>query len=72
MMTGPGHWKIAYPVFLVLMVGVGFINYLILKKWEARERKKAEGNSSLDMELWLDSFSHLQARTKENVTSLSF
>jgi magnesium transporter len=51
MMTGPGNWKIAYPVFLVAMVGVGFINYLILKKWEARERKKAAANPSLDTEI---------------------
>jgi magnesium transporter len=50
MMTGPRNWMIAYPIFLVLMVGLGFFNYFILKKLEARERKKAADNPSLDLE----------------------
>ncbi|MDD2714341.1 MAG: magnesium transporter CorA family protein [Candidatus Wallbacteria bacterium] len=35
MMTGPEHWKIAYPAFLLGMGIIGYINYLILKrlKW---------------------------------------
>lgn len=50
MMTGPRNWKTAFPIFLVLMVGVGFVNYLILKRLEARERKNAAKNPSLDLE----------------------
>ncbi|OHD66622.1 MAG: Mg2+/Co2+ transporter [Spirochaetes bacterium RBG_13_51_14] len=37
MMTGPRNWKIAYPLFLILMVVIGFINYLILKKAESKD-----------------------------------
>jgi magnesium transporter len=44
MMTGPKNWPIAYPIFLALMVTVGIVNYLILKRLEARDRAKAEVN----------------------------
>jgi len=44
MMTGPHNWKIAYPVFLLLMVLLGIGNYLLLKRLEARERVRAERN----------------------------
>ncbi len=35
MMTGAENWKIAYPVFMVIMGGFAFFNYLFLKwiKW---------------------------------------
>ncbi|MEN6575578.1 MAG: magnesium/cobalt transporter CorA [Phycisphaerales bacterium] len=42
MMTGPENWKIAYPVFLLLMVMLGTGSYLILRKLEARDRARAE------------------------------
>ncbi len=44
MMTGPNNWKIAYPVFLLLMAVLGIGNYLILKRLEARDRAKVEKN----------------------------
>jgi len=44
MMTGPENWKIAYPVFLLLMVVLGTGSYLILRKLEARDRARAEKN----------------------------
>ena len=31
MMTGPSHWKVAYPAFLLLMVLIGSVNWFILK-----------------------------------------
>jgi len=31
MMTGPDHWRIAYPAFLVALVVIGFGNYYLLK-----------------------------------------
>jgi magnesium transporter len=37
MMTGPGNWRIAYPAFLVGMVGLGFISYRLLKWLEKRK-----------------------------------
>jgi len=40
MMTGPENWKIAYPVFLLLMVVLGTASYLILRKLEARDRAR--------------------------------
>jgi magnesium transporter len=49
MMTGPSHWKIAYPVFLILMGAIGAGNYFILKKLEAKDRAKdARDVSDLD------------------------
>lgn len=36
MMTGPSHWKIAYPAFLVLMVFVGAANWYVLRWVESR------------------------------------
>ncbi len=44
MMTGSENWRIAYPVFLLLMVLLGIGNYLVLKRLEARERVRAERN----------------------------
>jgi len=42
MMTGQGNWKIAYPAFLVLMMMVGIVSYVILKKLESRDQKDLE------------------------------
>jgi magnesium transporter len=36
MMTGPQNWRIAYPVFLLAMVVIGFVNYYLLKWLEKR------------------------------------
>ncbi len=44
MMTGPQNWKIAYPVFLLLMAVLGIGNYLILKRLEAHDRVRAGQN----------------------------
>ncbi|MFN8209082.1 MAG: magnesium transporter CorA family protein [Bacteroidales bacterium] len=41
MMTGPTHWRWAYPLFLVGMVLVGYITYLVLM-WFDRRRNKSE------------------------------
>ncbi len=35
MMTGSSNWKIAYPLFLLAMAGIGIVNYFILR-WMAR------------------------------------
>ena len=37
MMTGPANWKIAYPVFLLAMVVIGFINYGLLRWFERKK-----------------------------------
>jgi len=34
MMTGPQNWRVAYPAFLVMMVAIGFLSYLLLKRFE--------------------------------------
>ncbi len=31
MMTGPENWMVSYPIFLLAMVGLGWVNYKILK-----------------------------------------
>ncbi len=38
MMTGPEHWRVAYPVFLLAMAVIGFANYYLLKRLEKRIR----------------------------------
>jgi len=42
MMTGSSNWRIAYPVFLLLMVLIGVINYFVLKWLEAKDRRVAD------------------------------
>jgi magnesium transporter len=37
MMTGPSNWKITYPLFLVGMVIIAFINYYLIRKVEKRK-----------------------------------
>ncbi len=34
MMTAPGNWKVAYPLFLAAMVGMGVATFFIIKKIE--------------------------------------
>jgi magnesium transporter len=40
MMTGPEHWRIAYPAFLVAMVVIGCANYYLLRWFEKRSRRR--------------------------------
>jgi magnesium transporter len=36
MMTGPGNWKISYPLFLVGMGIIAFLNYFLIKRLEKK------------------------------------
>ncbi len=36
MMTGPGNWKITYPLFLLGMVVIGVVNYYFIRKLDRR------------------------------------
>jgi magnesium transporter len=36
MMTGADHWKLAYPLFLLGMVGIAIINYYLIRRLEKR------------------------------------
>jgi magnesium transporter len=40
MMTGPDNWKISYPLFLLGMVVIAVLNYLLIKRFEKRNRLK--------------------------------
>jgi len=40
MMTGPENWKISYPLFLLIMVVFGVVNYYFLKWLDKRRGKK--------------------------------
>lgn len=42
MITGPENWRFAYPLFLVLMVALGVINYFVLKIMEAKDSRDAD------------------------------
>jgi magnesium transporter len=46
MMTGPENWKISYPLFLLLMVVIGTVNYLYLKNLESTDTDKKTRKSS--------------------------
>jgi magnesium transporter len=39
MMTGPEHWKMSYPVFLLGMIIIGIVNYYLLKRLEKKDRE---------------------------------
>ncbi len=39
MMTGPGNWRLAYPIFLLAMVVMGIVNYFFLIWLEKKDRK---------------------------------
>lgn len=41
MMTGPENWRVAYPLFLLLMAVLGVVNYYFLK-WIERRRNRKE------------------------------
>lgn len=36
MMTGPGNWKITYPLFLIGMVIIGVVNYFFIRRIEKK------------------------------------
>ena len=38
MMTGPGNWRISYPLFFLGLIVIGFITWLILRKVNKRKR----------------------------------
>jgi magnesium transporter len=40
MMTGPSNWKTSYPLFLLGMVVIGFINLYLIKRIEKKESAK--------------------------------
>jgi magnesium transporter len=39
MITGPGNWRLAYPLFLLVMVILAIVNYFFLVWLEKRDRK---------------------------------
>jgi magnesium transporter len=39
MMTGPGNWRLAYPLFILVMVILAIINYFFLVWLERKDRK---------------------------------
>jgi magnesium transporter len=36
MMTGPEHWKIAYPLFIIAMVIIAIVNYYLIRRMEKK------------------------------------
>jgi len=38
MMTGPSNWKFSYPLFLLAMVIIAFLNYKLIKRLEQNEK----------------------------------
>jgi len=37
MMTGPDHWKVTYPLFLLGMVIIGVVNYYLIRRMEKKK-----------------------------------
>jgi magnesium transporter len=37
MMTGPDHWKVTYPLFLLGMVIIGIVNYYLIRRMEKKK-----------------------------------
>ncbi len=46
MMTGPGNWRVAYPVFMAAMAAIGTASYYLLKWLDARDKKVAARSRS--------------------------
>jgi magnesium transporter len=42
MITGPGNWKLAYPLFLIGMGIIASANYIVIKWLERRSKKKID------------------------------
>jgi preprotein translocase subunit YajC len=36
-MTGPDHWKVTYPLFLLGMVIIGIVNYYLIRRMEKKK-----------------------------------
>lgn len=45
MMTGPGNWKVAYPLFLIGMGLIAAVNYLLIKLLEKKGKTRKEDSS---------------------------
>jgi magnesium transporter len=45
MITGPSNWKITYPLFLLVMVVIGVLDYFLIKRLE-KKRSSGEGSFS--------------------------
>jgi magnesium transporter len=45
MMTGPGNWKVAYPLFLIGMGLIAAMNYLLIKLLEKKGKTRKEDSS---------------------------
>ena len=43
MMTGPEHWRIAYPAFMLAMVVIGVVTYFVLRRIEQRGNGRGRG-----------------------------
>ena len=39
MMTGPGNWKLSYPLFILAMVIIGIINFAFIRRLEKKRNK---------------------------------
>ena len=39
MMTGPENWKYSYPLFFLLMAVIGFVNFILLKRYESKDKE---------------------------------
>jgi magnesium transporter len=37
MITGPGNWKVAYPLFFMVMAVIAVINYIVIKRVERKK-----------------------------------
>lgn len=42
MMTGPENWRLSFPLFILLMIVIGFLSWLVLKGLEAKDRRNAD------------------------------
>jgi magnesium transporter len=38
MMTGPENWKVAYPLFLLIMLIIGFVSYFVIRRMEGKKK----------------------------------
>ncbi len=48
MMTGPGNWKISYPLFILGMTIIGGINYFLIRRFEKELYARNKNNSEAE------------------------
>lgn len=48
MMTGPSHWRTAYPAFILAMIMIGAVNYIFIKWLERRDRNRCHQHRESD------------------------